>query len=75
MKGRQLWGVREHWFRCQGNCPSCQVALNHNLAGERCHCGAKATGYRSMSADADVEFFCDEHFQDVPTPAANECRS
>jgi hypothetical protein len=65
MKGREL--VRfKCWSGCRGNCPACQVTLNWNLMGKRCHCGVIATGYRSMGADIDVEFFCDEHFQDVP---------
>jgi hypothetical protein len=64
--GRQLWIPKKHWFGCTGNCPTCQVCLDYNLSREYCHCGEKATGYRAMGADAEVEFFCDEHFQDVP---------
>lgn len=66
MKGRELW-IAAHWFGCRGHCPGCQVSLHHNLWRQVCHCGAAATGYRAMSADAEVEFFCDEHFQDVPS--------
>lgn len=54
MKGREF--VRfECWFG--------------NLWRKFCNCGEPATGYRSMGADIDVEFFCDEHFQDVPSPS------
>jgi hypothetical protein len=66
MLGRELWVVKEHWFGCRGSCPSCQVALKHNLFAQYCHCGNRATGYRTLSADSVVEFFCDEHFQDLP---------
>lgn len=66
MKGRQLWRVKDHWFGCNGNCPACQIAWSYNLSRAFCHCGKPANGYRAMGADIDVEFFCDEHFQDVP---------
>ena len=65
MLGRELV-VPEHWFGCQGNCPACQAALEYNLFRRVCHCGEPATGYRAMGADVAVEFFCDDHFQDVP---------
>lgn len=65
MKGRELRRFK-CWFGCKGNCPGCQVALNWNLCRQYCACGKPATGYRTMGADLDVEFFCDEHFQDVP---------
>lgn len=68
MKGRELWRVK-HWFGCKGNCPGCQVMFNYNLSRKFCACGEPATGYRSMGADIDVEFFCDEHFQDIPSAA------
>jgi hypothetical protein len=55
------------WFGCRGNCPGCQMTLTWNLWRRFCHCGVPATGYRSMARDADVEFFCDDHFQDVPS--------
>lgn len=61
MKGRALW-VAKCWFGCRGNCPGCQVSRQHNLWRKFCHCGVPATGYRAMGVDADVEFFCDEHF-------------
>lgn len=66
MKGRELKFVRKHWPGCRGNCPSCQVAWHFNLWRQFCHCGKPATGYRAMGPNIDVEFFCDEHFQDVP---------
>lgn len=65
MKGRELKRSK-CWFGCRGNCPGCQVTLDWNLWRQRCACGEPATGYRAMALDADVEFFCDEHFQDVP---------
>jgi hypothetical protein len=73
LKGRDLWRPN-HWFSCKGNCPSCQVCLKYNLFRRFCHCGDPATGYRAMGAEADVEFFCNEHFQDVPavTPPREE---
>ena len=68
--GRQLL-MPKHWFGCRGNCPACQVALEFNTWRRFCHCGAPATGYRAMGPDVEVEYFCDEHFQDVPMEVAN----
>lgn len=70
MMGRELmrspcWSVIKN---CGGRCPGCQVTLDWNLMGRRCACGDKATGYRALAADAPVEFFCDIHFQGVPSP-------
>ena len=69
MTGRELKVASEHWFGCRGNCPSCQFAMDWNLFRKFCHCGEPATSYRAMALDLDVEFFCDEHFQDVPLGA------
>lgn len=72
MKGRALWRPT-HWFGCRGYCPGCQVCLSYNLWHQFCHCGSPATGYRAMSFDGDVEFFCDAHFQNVPSlPAPSQ---
>lgn len=68
MKGREFKRFK-CWFKwgtCAGRCPGCQLTFDWNLWRKFCDCGAPATGYRVMSLDADVEFFCDEHFQDVP---------
>lgn len=68
MKGREMWRSECWWPGCtgEGGCPGCSVSFAFNLWRQFCACGAPATGYRSMGADIDVEFFCDEHFQDVP---------
>jgi hypothetical protein len=67
VKGRELWHPRiKHWFGCRGNCPACQVAWNHDLYHAFCACGVPATGYRTLGANVDVEFFCDEHELHVP---------
>lgn len=57
---------REHGQRHREKCWSCDLAVEFSVLGQRCACGAKATGYRTMSAYEPVEYFCDEHFQDVP---------
>ncbi len=59
-----LWICQKHRGN-GGGCLSCNVAINHNVTMRQCHCGEKATGYRTLSPDVDVEFFCDEHFQGV----------
>lgn len=63
--GRDLVMFR-HWFGCRGHCLGCQLTLEWNLHQRFCHCGAPATGFRALGPDVLVEFFCDEHFQDVP---------
>ena len=70
MNGRELTRFK-CWDRCRGNCPGCQLTRDWNLWRQFCHCGDKATGYRALGADIAVEFFCDEHFQDVPAPIVN----
>ncbi len=69
IKGRDLKRFT-CWFGCRGKCLGCQLTLDWNLIRQYCHCGAPATGYRSMGRDEDVEFFCDDHFKGVPIPPA-----
>lgn len=65
-KELHFWICKEHMNSADGKCWHCRIALDWNLMHRYCHCGEKARGYRVMSADAPVEFFCDEHFQDIP---------
>lgn len=72
MKGRRLWVCQTHRDNNSGRCLSCKAALDYNLYGQCCVCGEPATGYRTLGADADVEFFCDAHFQGVEVAARGE---
>lgn len=65
--GRRLWVCRTHRANNGRHCSSCQAAMHFNLSRQSCLvCGEPANGYRTLGADVPVEFFCDEHWQDVP---------
>lgn len=48
------------------HCLSCRISIDWNVMRQYCHCGAPATGYRTLGVNIETEFFCDEHFQGVP---------
>lgn len=57
----------DHKQDVRDNCLSCRMALDWNLWGRICcKCGEPATGYRTLSEDSPVEFFCDAHFEGMP---------
>ena len=60
-----LWVCKVHHKNEGVHCMSCHVSIDFNVAHRPCACGNKAVGYRILSADADVEFFCDEHFKGI----------
>lgn len=62
----RLWVCKRHPQNNGPRCLSCLAAMDYNIWRKFCYCGAPANGYRSMGLDLPVEFFCDEHFQDVP---------
>jgi len=73
MRGRDITRFKcWHPEWCTGTCQGCKLTLDWAIWRQVCHCGVPATGYRSMSPDAEVEFFCEAHFQDVPTGATVE---
>ena len=72
MLGKQLWRCRRHPVNDGANCLSCLSAMRYNLHRAFCACGAVATSYRTMAAADPVEYFCDEHFQDMPAVRQTE---
>lgn len=61
---------KHHRENVQGDCHSCQFALDWNTAHRLCiRCGEPAVGYRVMDVKAPIEFFCDEHFDGIPDEA------
>lgn len=59
---------REHRTNVQPTCISCQFSLDWNVGRRYCiRCGEPAIGYRCLSFDVPIEFFCAEHWEDVPS--------
>lgn len=68
VKPKSLWVCKVHRDNGDDRCWSCSVSIDFNVAHRKCHCGESATGYRALSSDADVEFFCDDHFIGIDQP-------
>lgn len=66
-KEMKLWVCQKHINQNYDSCVHCRVSIDFNVSHRRCACGEKAIGYRVLTPDSDVEFFCDVHFQGMPT--------